>query len=103
MRKTKTRTVKGVRIEADDIVVALIDRLMKTEKRLDVLREEMDDQLEMIADQQAKIDQNGNVTLLAMKSDGDSAEQVTVVIEPRKEKTDGKAEQDDLASASRGL
>src|SRR5258705_10360563 len=30
MRKMKTKTVRGVRIEADDLVIALIDRLIKT-------------------------------------------------------------------------
>lgn len=94
MRQTKMRTVRGVKIEADDIVVALIDRLMKTEKHLESLQKQVEQNFEMLAEQQPKLCEDGNVELLAMRTVGDSAEQVAVkviaptsLLENRDEKT----------------
>lgn len=82
MRKLKTTTVKGVRIEADDLIIGLIDRLLKTEKAMESVRKELNEHMEMIAEMQPKLNDDGSVSLRAMKFGENSAEEKTVAFMP---------------------
>jgi hypothetical protein len=82
MRKLKSKTIRGIRIEADDLVIGLIDRLLKTEGALDSVRKQLNEHFEMIAELQPKLNADGSVSVRAMKIDGDSVEEKTVAFMP---------------------
>ncbi|HSZ58481.1 MAG TPA: hypothetical protein VK797_22635 [Tepidisphaeraceae bacterium] len=97
MKKMKTTTVRGQRIEADDLVVGLIDLLLKTERSLESVKKELDAHLEMIAELQPKLNPDGTITVLAMRVDGDSADEHRVTLMPIKPlpEKDKRHEEDD--------
>jgi hypothetical protein len=72
-------------ITADRLAAALIDRLIKSENRLDAMQAELNDHLEMIAELQPKLNADRTVTLRAMliSDDGDSAEERIITVKAR--------------------
>lgn len=82
MKKLPTKTVRGVRIVADDLVIGIIDRLMKNDKRLDNMQQELNSHLEMIAELQPKLTTDNKLTMRAMRIGDDSAEEFTVTLHP---------------------
>lgn len=82
-----TRTVNAVEVTADKIVCALIDRLVLVEKKYDALRKEVEMHMELIAEQQPRVDDDGNVKLLACSDDIESDERFSVKFTPSIVKT----------------
>jgi uncharacterized membrane-anchored protein YhcB (DUF1043 family) len=80
MRTKSTVVVSGKRVEADDVVIALINRLMKVEKQLAGFREELNDHMEIIAEQIPKLRKDGQVVLRAMSSDMESLDKFVVTV-----------------------
>lgn len=78
--KTKSTGARGLTLSADDFVIALVDRLIKTEKRLDEMQKQLDEQFTMIAEIQPKVTPEGLVTLRAMKVVDDNPEEITVTV-----------------------
>ncbi len=82
MRRLRTTTLGSIKIEADDLIVGLIDRIVKTERALAAVRSELNDHMNMIAEMQPKIKPDGTVSLLAMTQNGDQSEEKTVTFTP---------------------
>lgn len=80
--KTKTTGARNLTLNADDFVIALVDRLIKTEKRLDELQKELQEHFEMIAELQPKLTADGLVALRAMRVDDQQPSEVTVAVKP---------------------
>lgn len=77
------RTINNVEITADRIVAKLIDHIMGMEKKMQSMQQEINSHLEMIAELQPKLREDGLVSLRAMTT-GDSAEEVHVFFRPIK-------------------
>ncbi|HEV7297955.1 MAG TPA: hypothetical protein VGN72_01215 [Tepidisphaeraceae bacterium] len=77
---TKTTGARGEALKADDFVIALVDRLIKTERRLEEVQRQLDEHMEMISEIQPKLTPEGFVTLRAMNVD--KAEETIVTIIP---------------------
>lgn len=84
MRTKTNRVVKGVEITAEQVVAGLIDRLLYVEKQLATVRTELDQQLEMIAENQAKVTADGrSVRLVAMSADPNSSDVFDIEFDPK--------------------
>lgn len=80
VRPRKKRVVDPKKIRAREIVAALVDRLFGVEEQITSMRKELNEHLEMIAEQQVKLLHDGTLSILAMRSDDRSAEQVKVTL-----------------------
>ncbi len=76
----KTRKISGVQLTADRIAAAIVDRLLKAEQAISNLRGEVNAQMDMIAEQQAKFSPDGSLVLRAMKMGTDEASEVNVTL-----------------------
>lgn len=74
-------------VTADKFVAALIERLVAVERKYDALNKELDLHMDLIAEQQPRVDSDGNVKLLACSDDLESDERFSVKFTPSIVKT----------------